>query len=67
MEQSLKGRMPSTDDCCCYLARGVHLYPSVYDHYLDRLTILQHRGKISLVPEAIFECFNRRIRGKIAA
>ena len=67
MEQSLKGMMPSPDDCCCYLARGVRLYPSVQDHYLEQLSVLQHRGKLCLVPKAIFERFNRRIRRKIAA
>ena len=67
MEQSLKGRMPSVDDCCYYLAQGTSLYPTVQDHYLDRLIILQHRDKVCLLPEAIFARFNRRIRRKIAA
>jgi hypothetical protein len=67
MEQSLKAKMPSVDDCCYYLAQGTSLYPTVQDHYLDKLTILQHRDKVCLIPSAIFECFNRRIRRKIAA
>lgn len=67
MEQSLKDRMPSVDDCSHYLAQGAHLYPSVQDHYLKRLSSLQHRGKLCLVPKAIFECFNRRMCRKIAA
>ena len=67
MEQSLKGKMPSVDDCCHYLASGAHLYPTVYDHYLERLAALERRGKISLIPTAIFERFHRRIRGQMAA
>lgn len=53
-------RHTTIDDITLYVGRGCEIHPLLLDHYYDQLDQLLRMGKISLVPAAIFERFNRK-------
>jgi hypothetical protein len=48
------------DDITLYMGRGCEIHPLLLDEYYAQLDYLQRMGKISLMPSAILEKFNRK-------
>lgn len=58
-------RLPTVDEIALYLAKGCVIYPPLDDHFLDELTELERRGKLSLTPSLIFLLYHRDLHRKI--
>lgn len=51
----------TVDDISLYIGRGCEIHPLLFDYFHDQLDLLLRKGKISLVPSAIFERFHRKL------
>jgi hypothetical protein len=55
----------SVDEIAFYYAKGCKVFPTLYTHYIDSLSQLEHQGKISLTPKTVLERYHLQLRRRI--
>ena len=50
------------DDAVLYIAKGCDAHPLVDDFIISELQELKHKGKVSLLPNTIFDIFHKRTK-----